>query len=645
MELLNTVLIFATVIAFFLLRNRSNRLERFFYTLSMLGAAFGLQAASTTQDLTLQPGWNAVWLEVQPVYTSGDDAGLPQKTEDVFNDPDIERVARPKLALGTAEFIADQFEEKYNQADWWVWRRDSELNFDTLVHVEGNQPYLVHVDGSGPVNLSITGDVAFFTPTWVAYNYNLVGFSLTQAVTFSSFFAPADGELPVNKIFRLEANGDWVGVLDTDLMQPGEAYWIYADGPSDYVGPIAVRNDDASGLYFGAGPGENEVDDPDGGTGTILVSLAELTLRNETDVEQTVSLHKVAPSTSGPDVMTDDLRIYLMTPQLDSLDYAIGSQITDTPIATLPADETDTVTLGAHVNWSSGDRGRENLYRLVVGSQYFWLPMSAENDSLIDAEVGSDDPAYVGLWVGDVLLDRVSSLTETGNPVDATTSVAPLRILLHVDASGAVSLLSEVIVMQEKVVDADEEPDYVLVVNEEKIPLFEGIENRGNKRVGLRLESGAYDMPRKADIVTQAAIKDLVVDAGAAADPDNILESEVLTFINAQSLRPSDLVEDYYKSWTLDGGIGPLARVETNASQPLSLDAFHRSNPFRHAFHPQHGAGYGVERSFQLNFDANQPAGALTGDYQETISGLINDDITMAGRFELRRISRVGTLE
>jgi len=64
------------------------------------------QAQTATQSVTLSAGWNAVWLEVEPVNASGPYAGQPKAPQDVFNNPAVLIVATPKPLAGTAEFFA-----------------------------------------------------------------------------------------------------------------------------------------------------------------------------------------------------------------------------------------------------------------------------------------------------------------------------------------------------------------------------------------------------------------------------------------------------------------------------------------------------------------------------------------------------------
>jgi len=95
----------------------------------------------------------------------------------------------------------------------------------------------------------------------------------------------------------------------------------------------------------------------------------------------------------------------------------------------------------------------------------------------------------------------------------------------------------------------------------------------------------------------------------------------------------------------------------------IYLPANHPTNPFRHRRHPDHTAGFDIERSIRLDFDGSagdplQAAGygvdQVTGTYREEIFGLhkplgpdpANSPIGLKteGRFQLNRISFIDTL-
>ena len=98
-----------------------------------------------------------------------------------------------------------------------------------------------------------------------------------------------------------------------------------------------------------------------------------------------------------------------------------------------------------------------------------------------------------------------------------------------------------------------------------------------------------------------------------------------------------------------DFGIG------TTAGFIVALPASDATNPFVHAFHPDHKASAAPEitRAISLAFDASAPADTsplgwgstvLTGTYSETLTGLRAQAINIKGAFVLRRISNIGTL-
>ena len=101
--------------------------------------------------------------------------------------------------------------------------------------------------------------------------------------------------------------------------------------------------------------------------------------------------------------------------------------------------------------------------------------------------------------------------------------------------------------------------------------------------------------------------------------------------LDSRTSRPPDLPELYHLSWPLEGQLGVGKTLGTSSAAPLTLDPFHRTNPFRHAFHPQHGVGYPISRRFSLTVEASPDPTLLTGTYQETTLGLARQDLVAEG--------------
>jgi hypothetical protein len=633
-----------------------------------------LGAAEIKQALKLEYGWNAVWLEVGPV----DAEGRALTCEQVFQSDDftVDRVASPVGEIGTAEFTSDP-ESLFNQGGWDVWAANPQSGETANVAIRANHAYLVHVspktgsaqDGEAAGVLNVQGEVVFYRPAWTKGEYNLVGFGVQGAPTFASLMAGSgitvDGPLgAAAHVQKLNAaTGGWQPVKGTDAVESGKAYWInvpYTLVGNGWTGPVETDFSGAvSGAWnFGSGPGSLAVLNPaDLAADPVLMTPGELTFSNlegSGGAAHQISITRLAAA--GTDSGANDLQLWALEAvpqelkwQTQSVDFFAGWQV-----ASVTAGGNRSVTVGVKRNWSSGPNLREHLYRVSVslsgGSVYRYLPVRAIHANLSNAP-GSTAPAsqFTGLWAGEIILNSVTSLATAGSPVQATASELPLHIFIHVDAAGQARLVPRSVLMQTKTASPDIAPTQVLVVNETRIPYLDGVQERSDgTRVGLRLETVTFDLPRDLSAAhLSASLRGKVATAQGVANPADLADGHVLAYfaLGSRTSRPPDLPETYYLSWPLDGQLGVGKSVGTGSSAPLTLDAFHRSNPFRHAFHPQHGVGYSITRSFSITFDAAPDPTILTGTYQETTRGLARQEIVSKGGISLRRVSTADTLQ
>ncbi len=602
-------------------------------------ASDNASAIETTQTLNLASGWNAVWLEVDPIHLTGDRAGTGRAVGSVFTNPAIEVVAAPRNPHGGAEFVTDSGTDFFNHSKWEVWYRTSELGSSSLGVVRGHRAYLIRC--SSAVTQTVTGTASYREIDWEPFSYNLVGFGLHTPATFGAFFAGSP-QHPVNRIFRLNpTGGSWESVRPTDAMESGRAYWVYCDGAEGFNGAVGVDFRGEGRLDFGEGPAAIPITDPQNNGQSIRVSGREVIFTNPSSTAQTVTLRKVLPATGGNSI-NDALRVFDLAPKPGTLTFESGLGLINGTSYPVAATSTTVATLGANRNWTSGAARRENLYRIEFAHHYRWLPAAAENPDLSDAVLGSANPAAAGLWVGEVVVDKVSSITEAGRPLRPTTSTAPLRVILHVDATGKAHLLSHAMFMQTKTADPTVAPGQVIVLNEAKIPFYEGVEERAGKRVGVRIESVGYDMPRVVDRTAQAALLAAVATFANKTEAQ-VTDADIASYIAGLAARAPKLAESYHLKWPLEGSPGSDAVVRTGA-RPLTMDAFHRSNPFRHAFHPRHGTGKNLSRSITLSFDGEASPDRLSGTYTEIMTGLAAFPITTSGNITLQRISTTASL-
>jgi hypothetical protein len=632
----------------------------------------GARAAQTTQTVPLAYGWNAVWLEVGPV----DAGGRALTADQVFRSEDfrIDRVASQTGFVGTAEFTSDA-ESLFNQGGWDVWALNPQSGQSANIAIRGNHAYLVHVapnagvavqDGDPAGMLNLQGEVEFHQPTWEKGGFNLVGFGIQGTPTFASLMAGSNIEVDGSvgaapNVQRLDsATGAWRAVKGTDTAENGKAYWIhvpYTLPGKGWAGPVATDFPGAitGSMNFGSGPGSLRVASPANPGATVLMSSAELTFSNREGsggTQHNVTLSRLAPQASDP--TAGDLLFFALQPLPQDLKWQTQSDLSaDWQAAALGAGASKSVTVAVQRNWTTGINLREHLYKISVslsgGSVYRYLPVTATNADL--PADGSSTPAassFTGLWAGRIIVNQVTSLGTAGAPVQPTSSQLPLGIYIHVDANGQARLVPRSILMQTKTASSALDPTPVLVVNEARIPFFEGIQQRADGvRVGLRLETPNFDLPRDLSSASlSSSLRSSVATARNVA-PADVTDSDVSAYfsLGTRGSRPPDLPEQYLSALPLDGQLGVGKTVQTPDANPLSLDPFHRSNPFRHTFHPQHGVGYAITRRFSIRFDAAPGTSILTGTYQETTSGLARQDIVSKGTISLQKVSSAATLE
>ena len=210
-------------------------------SLSLFVPSLSRAEAVRTQSLTLVPGWNAVYLEVDPLE------GNPSV---LFASHPVDVVATHSNPLRGSQFVDDPTADLQNAYGWRVWyagtRSDAFLS--NLFAIQGGRAYLIHALTN--TSMTITGQIPPVEVGWTPNAYTFVGFAVDSpgAPTFRQFFgaSPAHNH---NQIYRM-VDGVWRRVTDpsVSVMRSGEAFWIYTKGRSSYRGPLEVGVESLFGL-------------------------------------------------------------------------------------------------------------------------------------------------------------------------------------------------------------------------------------------------------------------------------------------------------------------------------------------------------------------------------------------------------------
>ncbi len=570
-----------------------------------------IAAAAQRQEVTVLPGWNAVWLEVEPQ----DADGTPLPPETVFaSNPEIDIVSRLLPARGQAEFVQDPSADSLGSDIWLTWRRSTVLGQNTLGGLRGNRGYLIHSTGVEPTVVAFTGEVAFHTYQWVPDAYNLFGVPVPSdatAPTFDEFFGPTTAH-PVNRIFQL-VDGQWIPVNGGERIRRHAAYWVYARGGSVFQGPVPVVFPNSGGrLSFG-----ESLESATFTAGNLLAAPSVLTLNRISDGGLVVR------DSGGNGIVS-----FAVTED-GSGSGAIGPRTSAS------------IRLEVTRPSEAPEPRLENLYRLDASlpggnSYYQYLPVSAHVPSNLTDPGGMT--FLPGLWVGDVTLTHSTSLVEgmtvagsVGGPrLEAVAHPIRYRVILHCGAGGQVRLLEHATLMQKQRATEELPKEYVVVIDDARIPGLVGIAEQGGKLVGKRFDTAAYDLPR-----------DLIPPESADDDPD---------------FDPSTLSDGYLLSLDLDGTLAPGGVVTTTPGS-LVLDPWHRTNPYRHVFNPEHRKGFRIGREMRWEIDAaaSPEAGRLPGFGHTVLGGVFEESVTglmkagdvhqSRGRFVLHRVSEVTELQ
>ncbi|MBE0584672.1 MAG: hypothetical protein IH612_13060, partial [Desulfofustis sp.] len=235
--------------------NRRLKFTLVYSLLSILVWAATGNAAAVDQSFTLKPGWNAIFLEVEPAVTT------PSVVFSGISDLQSVWQWNARAGIVTVEFIQNPNLLVPPDPQMLVYIPDNGV-VSNLSAIQGNSAYLVQIGGTVDQILTVNGEPKIPRHQWKSNSFNLVGFHVVDGLTtFGDFFASSAAHAGQDIYVLNNATGTWDKIVNpsSELMLRGEAFWIYCKGSSTFNGPVSATLELSSGLHFGKKLTEQEI--------------------------------------------------------------------------------------------------------------------------------------------------------------------------------------------------------------------------------------------------------------------------------------------------------------------------------------------------------------------------------------------------
>lgn len=574
-----------------------NKISKFLvlmFSLLIVNAIANAQWAE--QTIHLNPGWNAVYIEVQPE---------PRDCKEVFAGLPVESVWCWNPKSSSSQYILsppDPEELVVGHPEWLAYFHDSNSESDhvatNLFTLLGGRSYLIKMESAPSGPWEIIGRPCLPEIDWQLHSYCLTGFHVLsgQEPDFEEFFS-ASSVHTSSKVFELAGNpGEraWSEITDLSntLINDGQAYWISYDVSAgldtEFTGPLQVTVEQSNGMVFGKSLVEQ----------TLI--LKNLYSNISVNIEINLLSSELPPDPSQEPVAGD-----VPLQFLDDDGETWVNLISGPLLTTLGLLENKTIRFAV----KRSDLASEGLYQSI-------LEVKSDHGMRILIPVSVEYTDHTGLWVGSVAIDQVNQPYDAANPdgLKPTATEFQFPIILHVDPNDNVKFLREVTQLwKEGETETDpvtnrqfvSEPGrFVLITDKSLIPQYSGSSLRDGQLRGRRISTAAFSF---------TGDKEMTGDFGYGQD-----------------------------SLTL--------------AAPLVINKDDVLNPFKHKYNPDHNNSNDliqVQRDIQFQFTGEDPSGVTTagwgdtdvgGYYLETLSGLHKQNIYLKGVFRLHRVSRIAYL-
>jgi len=658
------------------------------------------------QTFNLKPGWNAIYLAVEPANSAVDTvfAGIPWSS-----------VWRFKNKRDQVQFIQDMSEAQWDSAKWlvrWPLKQTNGLAngqanpvaFDnTLSKVSRHNAYLVHIPGTNSFTLRVQGGNGHLPTRWVTDNYNLIGLPVnptpvlaatggsgagvptapsgapTQTAPsgpkvqdfISSYPELWDGTQSAPRgMYRLTVDGIWAPMVAGDEVKYGEAYWVYAKGAPNTSGSFGLELDYGESLDF---PDDNDrrtiklinpkatstkvrIQLQAAGTLSLSESIAPSTDPNFGDPDKVpVTTAPTGQATLGSLGVTNVSPIEVMTPTVAGM---VPINLALSGVVELAAGEERTLVLKANRS-TVGARGWRNLLLLDDGISTYRVPASINRSATlltgksvtkrrgVGAKSATTTPTAPGLWLGRVSIGGVS-------PVNGYDTLKTTKSFVNDDgvATNVVEISYVAKTNMAEATPVSQPLEFSVIIH---------VDNQGASKILQEV----YLMQAPPTIKPPATNETpgvfvLISDRRNLAN----FQGTAMKGRERSGRRLSSMVLGLNGAARTNGYLAMSGQFKAGNAVTVTVGMDSRSplNPFYHKYHPDHDnltadfkvyqeEAYGFSRDITVALNADQDGGGakdgsevMKGTYTEVIRGLHRLPIQVKGQVEMVRVSTLSVI-
>ena len=385
------------------------------------------QAAHIMETMTLEKGWNAIYLESTPTSAV---------CEDFFAGAPVTRVAsyQSEAYSDTRQIADDGTSIDQKPISYYVWLPNDEVA-STMTALVGGNVYVIHATNSW--SKTFFGVPAAPRQMWRATAdedtgfMNVVGVSIAsgETVNVKAYF----GEGPFGtasgvayKIAGTKTSAPTflsLGIGAKSKVQGGKAYALTATKDGDWPGVVGVQGD---GVAFG--PSAN---------------YASITVRNCGTTNHTFRfsmVHSADASATG-EILPPIARALPRTDAFGAQQYTNVEESVSWTVELAADEHTDQIF---SIDRAQLEEGKEYGAILVVEDLGESKMRVRVPITVAASEQAQTVKFPVGLWSGYIQLEAVSRLDDTNQVPVKAGGTMKMSVMMHVDSAGGVQLLQRV---------------------------------------------------------------------------------------------------------------------------------------------------------------------------------------------------------